>query len=131
MLQDYNEEGINWTLKLAHVTVRFLGARAEAWAKAFHHMAGRMTPNLIWNYYCLAETLEYIGPIVPINVNYFGTGNTTVAFSTSLKLKYQEGLDYRPVRGADTTPQLMYISLAEGDIEKYLQDLEPADGMAE
>ena len=128
LTQDENKDGINWTTKVSHITVRFLGTRAEAWAKAFHHMCGRATPNTIWYHYCLAETLEYISPIIPINVNYFGVGNTTIAFTVSFNLKYQEGLDFRPVKGEDTTPRLMYISLASGNIEAMLNE---ADGEAE
>jgi len=129
--QDYNDHGINCTLKVSHVTVRFLGVRAEAWAKAFHHLCGRQAPNFIWDYYCGAETLEYISPIVPINVDYFGSGNTTIAFTMSFKLKYTEGLDYRPVKGEDTTPRLMYISLAQGNIANIEADLNTADGVTE
>jgi len=126
--QDYNEEGINWTAKLARITVRFLGVRAEAWAKSFHHMCGKETPNTIWYYYCNAEALEYISPIIPTNVNYFGVGNTTVAFTLGFNLKYKEGLDYRPVRGEKPTNRLMYISLAEGNIEAVINELAKADG---
>lgn len=129
--QDYNEKGINWTPKVCHITVRFLGARAEAWAKAFHHLSGRQTPAFIWDYYCNAQALEYITPIIPINVDYFGTGNTTIAFSLSFNLKYSEGLDFRPVKGQDTTPRLMYISLAEGNIASITTALNQADGEAE
>jgi hypothetical protein len=128
MSQDYNEEGINWTTKVARVTVRFLGERAEAWAKSFHHMCGKQTPNTIWFHYCNAEALEYISPIIPTNVNYFGVGNTTVAFTLGFNLKYKEGLDYRPVRGEDTTDRLMYISLAEGSITAVINELAKADG---
>ena len=131
MSQDYNKDGINWTKKVAHITVRFLGVRAEAWAKAFHHLSGRQTPAFIWDYYCNAQALEYITPIIPINVDYFGTGNTTIAFSLSFNLKYSEGLDFRPVKGQDTTPRLMYISLAEGNIASITTALNQADGEAE
>ena len=131
MLQDYNKDGINWTTKVAHITVRFLGARAEAWAKAFHHLAGRETPNTIWYHYCNGQSLEYISPVVPINVDYFGVGNTTIAFTVSFNLKYDEGLDFRPVKGEDTLNRLMYISLAPGNIENILQELDMADGEAE
>ena len=128
MLQDRNEAGINWTTKVAHITVRFLGQRAEAWAKAFHHFSGRQTPNTIWFHYCNAEALEYIRPIVPININYFGVGNSTIAYSVSFNLKYQEGLDFRPVKGQDTLNKLRYISLASGSIENISKALDTADG---
>lgn len=131
MKQDYNEAGINWTEKLAHITVRFLGARAEAWAKAFHHFSGRGTPNTIWYHYCNGESLEYISPIIPTNVNYFGVGNTTIAFTVSFNLKYREGLDFRPVKGEDTLQRLKYISLASGNMNDIVQELQTADGEAE
>ena len=131
MKQDYNEAGINWTEKLAHITVRFLGARAEAWAKAFHHFSGRGTPNTIWYHYCNGESLEYISPIIPTNVNYFGVGNTTIAFTVSFNLKYREGLDFRPVKGEDTLQKLKYISLASGNMNDIVQELQTADGEAE
>lgn len=128
MTQDTNKDGINWTIKVAHITLRFLGARAEAWAKAFHHLSGKQTPNTIWYHYCNGQALEYISPIIPTNVDYFGVGNSTVAFTVSFNLKYEEGLDYRPVKGEDTLKKLMYISLAPGDIEHILLK---ADGQAE
>ena len=131
MTQDSNEDGINWTSKVAHITVRFLGARAEAWAKAFHHLCGRQTPNIIWDYYCNGGILEYISPIIPINVDYFGTGNTTIAFTVSFNLHYKEGLDYRPVRGEDTLQRLKYISLVEGNMNTITSALYKADGETE
>jgi len=124
LTQDHSEEGVNWTDKLAHITVRFLGVRAEAWAKAFHHLSGRFTPKLIWFYYCNAEALEYISPIIPTNVDYFGVGNSTVAFTLSFNLKYKEGLDFRPVKGQDTLNRLKYVSFAAGDIEQILSTVD-------
>lgn len=126
--QDTNEAGINWTTKTAHITVRFLGTRAEAWAKAFHHLSGKQTPNTIWYHYCNGEMLEYVGPIIPTNVDYFGSGNTTIAFTLSFNLKYREGLDYRPIKGEDTLQRLLYISLAAGSIEAVINELKKADG---
>ena len=130
MTQDYNENGINWVSKVAHITVRFLGARAEAWAKAFHHLSGRITSNLIWFYYCNGEALEYISPIIPTNVNYFGTGNTTVAFTIGFNLRYKEGLDYRRFDEIGKN-RLMYISLSEGDMKSISDALYKADGEAD
>jgi len=129
--QDYVKDGIDWTQKLAHITLRFLGVRAEAWAKSFHHLSGRVTPNMIWYHYCNGEALEYITPIIPTNVDYFGAGNTTVAFTLSFNLKYTEGLDYRPEQGEATLDKLMYISLASGDIENIVQTLNTVDGITD
>ena len=131
MTQDTNKDGINWTSKVAHITVRFLGVRAEAWAKAFHHFSGRQTPNMIWYHYCNGESLEYVTPIIPTNVDYFGSGNTTIAFTLSFNLKYHEGLDYRPVAGDDTNYKLKYISLAAGELNDIVNELKKADGEAE
>ena len=128
LTQDTNEKGINTTKKVAHITLRFLGLRAEAWAKAFHHMSGRMTPDIIWNYYCLGQTLEYVSPIIPTNVDYFGVGNTTIAFTLSFNLHYIEGLDFRPIRGEGTLERLKYISLGEGSIDSVQQTLNMVDG---
>lgn len=126
--QDFNEKGVNWTTKVAHITVRFLGTRGEAWAKAFHHLSGRETINAIWLYYCHAEALEYISPIIPTNIDYFGVGNTTLAFSLSFNLKYKEGLDFRPGEDGSGIKRLMYISLASGNISDML---DKTDGEAE
>lgn len=126
MTQDRNEKGINWTDKKAHITVRFLGSRAEAWAKTLHHLSGRGTPNTIWFHYCNGQALEYISPIVPINVDYFGVGNSTIAFTVSFDLIYAEGLDYRPDKGEASLPKLKYISLAQGDI---IDTLKKVDGV--
>jgi hypothetical protein len=107
--QDYERAGKNQTLKLAHITLRFLGERGEQWAKAFHHLTQRKSVGYILEGYCRAVALEYVSPIVPINVDYFGTGNTTVAFTMGFDLKYTESIEL------DREP-LEYISLAPGEI---------------
>jgi hypothetical protein len=93
--QDYNESGENRTLKRAHITVRFLGRRAETWAKAFHHLTGRVSVPRYFAEYCNGTMLEYISPIVPRNVDYFGVGNTTVAHDLSFDIRYVEALGYK------------------------------------
>jgi hypothetical protein len=91
--QDYNADNMNQTLKSAHITVRFLGVRGETWAKAFHHLTQRQGVPGYFAAYCNAKMLEYISPIVPINVDYFGVGNTTIAFTLSFNLVYIESMD--------------------------------------
>jgi len=94
---------------VAHITVRFLGRRADAWAKAFHHLIKRKKVPTYFLEYCNGTVLDYISPIVPINVNYFRTGNTTVAHDLSFKLYYDE---YMELNGEP----LEYVSVAPGEI---------------
>jgi len=106
--QDYNVSNRNETLKVAHITVRFLGVRAEAWAKAFHHLIKRKSVPRYFLEYCNAQMLDYVSPIVPVNVDYFGA-NTTIAHDLSFSLVYEEYMkfDWKP---------LEFISLAPGEI---------------
>jgi hypothetical protein len=99
LTQDFNEGNANRTLKAATITVRFLGRRAEVWAKAFHHLIQRKNVPLYFFEYCNGTMLDYISPIVPINVDYFGVGNTTIAHDLSFKLCYEEymELDRQPL----------------------------------
>ena len=108
LTQDYNADNANLTMKTAQITVRFLGARAETWAKAFHHLVKRKMVPVYFDEYCNGKMLEYVGPIVPMNVDYFGVGNTTIAHDLSFTLQYEEVMkfDWRP---------LEYISLAPGE----------------
>ena len=109
LTQDYNERNRNQTVKVAHIMVRFLGRRAETWAKAFHHLTKRKSVPMYFAEYCNGMMLEYVSPIVPMNVDYFGVGNTTVAHDLSFYLRYEEFMDF------DWKP-LDYISVASGEI---------------
>jgi len=106
--QDYNISNRNETLKTAQITVRFLGTRAETWAKAFHHLIKRRHVPQYFLEYCNAQMLDYVSPIVPINVDYFNA-NTTIAHDLSFSLVYEEcmKLNWKP---------LELISLAPGII---------------
>lgn len=121
MTQDYNEEGnklgINKTTKVARITVRFLGEQGEAWAKLFQHSTKRKSVMSIWEYYCNGTPLEYISPIIPVNVDYFEVGNTQIAFSTSILIRYTEALDFNPIPG-QSPPPLKYIALNKGVISE-------------
>jgi hypothetical protein len=107
--QDYFTNGDNRTMKVARITVRFLGKRAEVWAKAFHHLTKRKSVPGYFYEYCNAVMLEYVSPIVPINVDYFGVGNTVIAHDVSFDLQYEERMKF-------TWEPLEYISLADGEI---------------
>jgi hypothetical protein len=109
LTQDANADDANGTQKVARVTLRFLGRRAEVWAKAFHHLAKRKSVPGFFAEYCNAEMLEYISPIVPVNVDYFKTGNTTVAHDLGFNLRYMEYMKFN-------NEPLEYVSVAPGKI---------------
>jgi hypothetical protein len=112
--QDFSRGNWNSTRKLAFCTIRFLGRRAEVWARAFHHLTKRKDSSIVFLQYCKARLLEYVGPIVPRNVDYFGVGNTTKAFSISFRLQYDEIIDFsQGTAGAD---RLEYVSFPAGGI---------------
>lgn len=96
--------------KAARVTVRFLGAQAEAWAKLMHHLTRRQEVSAIFYEYCHASFLEYPGPIRPMCVDYFSVANTTIAFDTTFVLQYREVI-------AIPGRLLGLITIAAGDIE--------------
>jgi hypothetical protein len=107
LTQDANADDANGTLKVARVTLRFLGSRAEVWAKVFHHLAQRKSVPAYFAEYCNAEMLEYVSPIVPINVDYFKVGNTTIAHTLSFSLRYFEYMTFN-------NEPLTYLSAAPG-----------------
>jgi hypothetical protein len=102
-------DGSNSCLKVARITVRFMGADAEAWAKLFHHVTMRPAAAAAWVEYCGAVAFEYIGPIRPINVDYFGGRNTAVAYDIVFMLQYEEIIKI-------PSGVLGQISIADGDI---------------
>jgi len=108
MTQDYNTGNQNQTVKLAKVTARFLGTRAEIWSKAFHHLIKRRSVAAYFLDYCNAVMLDYVSPIVPMNVDYFGA-NTTIAHDLSFELQYDENMKF-------SWKPLGYISIPDGEI---------------
>jgi hypothetical protein len=94
--------------KVAHITVKFLGKRAEQWAKVFHHMTRRRSPDEIFRYYCNAGRLWYVSPIVPMSCDWFGTGNTTISYQLGFNLEYNE------ILGLPENEPLTYISMGAG-----------------
>jgi hypothetical protein len=115
LTQDYNEGNRNQAMKVARITVRFLGKRAETWAKAFHHLTKRRSVPGYFAEYCNAVMLEYISPIVPINVDYFGVGNSVIAFDIGFNLQYGEFMEF------DWKP-LEYVSVGMGELEGAVRD---------
>lgn len=105
---------LNVVLKTAHISLRFIGAQAEEWAKAFHHLTKRYRAEEIFLGYCNARLLPNIGSIIPAPVDYFTPGNTAVGYNISFSVEYDEVLDYN--KGAGAGDRLEYISLASGII---------------
>jgi hypothetical protein len=112
LTQDANIQDANGVLKVARITLRFLGRRGEVWAKAFHHLTKRVSVPAYFAEYCNAEMLEYVSPIVPINVDYFKIGNTTVAHDLAFSLRYKEYMKFG-------NAPLEYISAAAGEMASY------------
>jgi hypothetical protein len=109
LTQDFIDYNTDKTNKLAVVDLRFLGVEAETWAKAFHHITKRENVARIFTTLCGATILEYIGAIRPVNIDYFGVGNSSIAFDMSIQLQYTESvkLGWKP---------LEYVSLAPGEV---------------
>lgn len=108
LTQDQFGYGTNFTYKLAHCTLRFIGEDAEEWAKMFHHLTKQAEVAKIFHGTCQAERLEYVSSILPTNVDFYGK-NTLVAFDLDFKLRYVESidLDFQPLARA---------SLANGSV---------------
>lgn len=113
IVSDTNLTNTNTVHKVATVTLRFLGRRAEVWAKSFHHLTKHKYCETIFSAYCNASLLPYVSPIVPRNIDYFGVGNTTKAFTLRFKLQYEEVLDYSAGSGGDA---LEYIAFSTGQV---------------
>lgn len=111
--EDRNAGNEETVLKEADFTVRFIGEQAEQWAKAMHHLAERPAVADIFSDFCNAELFQYIGPIVPMNVDYFKTkvGNAAIAFDITMRVRYWEYMDL-----SDLHKPLEYISIGEGEI---------------
>ena len=98
------------SVKTARCTIRFMGAQAEAWAKLFHHLSTRRSAGNILYEYCNGTAFPYIGPVRPINIDYFGVQNSTVAYDITFMLQYREVLRIPAER-------LGLVGVAGGDIE--------------
>jgi len=107
--QDYNTVDENRTFKVARITLRFLGRRAEIWAKAFHHLTKRRSVATFFHVYCNATMLEYVSSITPINVDYFGA-NVSLAHDLTFDLQYEE------IMLLDEAEPLNYVSFPGGDL---------------
>jgi hypothetical protein len=109
--QDYMDYGAseNAVKKLAAIDLRFLGEEAETWAKAFHHITQREDTGGIFAEVCNGTLLEHIGDIRPVGGDYFGVGNSSIAFDLSFQIQYKESLKMR-------WKPLEYISIAPGEV---------------
>ena len=101
---DENNEGWNRQKCVASILIRFIGAEAEEWTKAFRHLTKRKGVTEIWSGVCNAEKLEYTSPIIPRKVNYTGK-NSQIAFDVRFKLYYDECIStgWQPLTGVDFT----------------------------
>jgi len=110
--QDYVQGDKEICDKVATISLRFIGVQAEAWAKAMHHLTWRQTAAEIFTYYChgtMDGCFEYVGKIVPQNVDYFGTANSTIAFDVTFSLRYNESINL-------SREALTYLSLSSGEL---------------
>jgi hypothetical protein len=107
-------------IKVADIMLRFVGREAEVWAKAFHHLNQRKSAQLLMMYLCDGAIFDYVGAITPVNVDYFGVGNSSTAFDLTFKIRYKETieLDWEP---------LELILLGPGDITVAGEALEDAE----
>lgn len=92
LTQDFFLSNRDMTQKVATVTVRFVGAQAETWAKYFHHLTKMPVVSEIFSGTCQATKLEADGGITPIPVTFNGK-NVHIAFDIMFKLHYVESVD--------------------------------------
>ena len=100
----YGDQGFNRQKCVASILIRFIGAEAEEWTKAFRHLTKRKGVTERWSGVCNAEKLEYTSPIIPRKVNYTGK-NSQIAFDVRFKLYYDECIStgWQPLTGVDFT----------------------------
>lgn len=98
------EQSWNRQKCVANILVRFVGAQAEQWVRAFRHLAKRAGVTEIWSGVCNAEKLEYTSPIIPTRVDYFGK-NSQIAFDIRFRLYYDECIStgWKPLTGVNFT----------------------------
>lgn len=122
LTQDYTQAtvdgGENATQKLATIDIRFVGAEAELWAKAFHHITQRENVAQIFHELCQGRLLEHVGDVIPVNVDYYGVGNSSIAFDLTVKIEYKESVDLK-------WKPLEYVSLGAGEMISGGQAQEP------
>lgn len=99
----------NTVYKVASIDIRFVGVEAETWAKAFHHITKRENVQAIAEEVCQGRLLEHIGDVVPVNIDYYSVGNSSIAFDLSIKIEYKETVEI-------TWKPLQYIGLAPGTV---------------
>jgi hypothetical protein len=108
LTQDTFGYNTNYTHKVAHCTVRFVGKEAEEWAKMLHHLTKQGEVKEIFFAVCQADRLEGMGDIVPVNINFAGK-NAVIAFDIDFKLQYVESVDLN-------FAPLARVSIAKGTV---------------
>jgi len=109
LTQDRTVHAKNTTYKTARISLRFIGVQAELWAAAFHRVTARQSVHDFWLFYCGVDLFEYIGPIVPIGVDYFNGDNAAIAFDIEIQMRYAEVIDMTAVKDV-----LSYVAIAPG-----------------
>ena len=88
----------NEAKKVAQILLRFVGAEAEVWAKALHHIHERkdFQANIMDD--CNGVSMPQIGDILSNQVKFFGN-NTSLAFDVIIHIEYTEliELDFKPL----------------------------------
>ena len=105
LTQDRLSNATNFAKKEAYCSVRFVGAKAELWAKRFHHIDMFPEAYKIFLDTCQGTLLPYIGSIRPIDVDFFGK-NYTLAFDMDFRLEYNESvdIDWSPLETVNIAP---------------------------
>lgn len=108
--QDQFGDNTNYVHKLGTCVLRFVGVKAEMWAKAFHHLTKRMDTYKIFEGTCQAEQLEAVGDIIPTQVTFNGR-NVNIAFDLEFKLWYKESIDlgWLPLEVVSLAPGTIHV----------------------
>lgn len=109
LTQDTAGYNTNYTHKVAHCMLRFVGKDAEEWAKMFHHLTKQAEVAKIFAQVCQAQRLEYVSSILPVNIDFSGK-NSLIAFDVDFKLQYVESIDL-------SFEPLARVSLASGSVQ--------------
>lgn len=112
---------VNSATKVATIDLRFVGAQAEIWAKAMHHIKQRVDVRALFLDMCKGEIFDYVGPIRPTIVDYFGGANASIAFDMTIKIQYRESLvlTYTP---------LEYLSVPDLELSGGIADDDTGSG---
>lgn len=119
LTQDQFGYNTNYVHKFAHIRMRFVGKKAEMWAKAMHHLTKRRDTYAIFMGTCQAERLEAVGDIIPTPVTFNGK-NVHIAFDTVIRLYYKESIhieSWEALADVELAHGLVNVELAQGEVE--------------